>query len=188
MAGVNFYFLKYDLATHFPDGVDLNKMKGLLKDVSDFANCYTDTTDFVASYYVDPTQTVIDATDAIVAGYNQIDLLKDAKLKQIDLRTKSLIEEGYVFEDAAKVLPLSIAHQTTVTMYRGDSKNIKYPLYFLTKDDRDYIRINNRNQMEKLAAKMERQISKHRESGTVLKKAVLSATTAAELDAILDDR
>lgn len=139
----------------------------------------------------DLTEAEQDTLKAIVESHkgqfiaSSLEINKMQKNESIDLRTRGLISEGFIYD--SELLSLSTEAQTNAIAMMVASAYLTYPFKITTKDDKEYSMADAAAiagyYLSGLNAKKD-----HIDSGRDLKLLVNATTTQAELDVITDNR
>lgn len=109
-----------------------------------------------------------------------------AKLREIDQRTDELILEGFVFK--AMRFSLSLEAQTRLAWLTQNRNHLNYPILWNTIDNTSVLELQDAHMVDMFCAIAAKMCRACLDSGTELKSLVLAASTAAEIQAIEDDR
>ena len=123
--------------------------------------------------------------DAIPATHSLAEA-KFVKNKEIDMRTKELIDDGFV--SGAKTYSASILSKLKWTELYNRRDSMSYPFYVQTKDDSESIDMVNAAGIVTIYNDMSDTLIGHVKSGAALKKDVIDATDIAGVDAVTDAR
>jgi len=130
----------------------------------------------------------ISMSDETGDAYDEISFRKTEKIAEIDARTDTLISQGFTF--GGMVFSLSLEGQLRVEgmdRLRFDPA-CSYPISWNTKDDLEHTELADAAQLHAFFMTAVGTLRYRVDSGTALKNAVRSATTLAEIDAVIDTR
>lgn len=143
--------------------------------------------------FVNTLSTVDEATlDASVAAHRAANpglaAAKSNCFVQIDTRTDSLIDQGFVY--LGETLSLSAdARQTIISMdLQRDDVSIIYPIVWNSLDNLTSVSVVDSASVHALALSAMSTVRAHVDSGTALKDLVRAATTVAMVKAVNDSR
>jgi hypothetical protein len=133
----------------------------------------------------------VTALDSVVSSHKAITSIqryKNKKIAAIDERTGELIRMGFSY--GGKIFSLSDNAQRKMigTHEVKDHPALVYPVEWNTKDDLDSVLLSNAAELDAFYLTGLGTMRAHIDSGTTLKRDVRSATTLAEVQAVVDAR
>lgn len=117
-----------------------------------------------------------------------LQVLKNAKIKAIDARTDQLIAAGFTFASKQFSLTLSSQSKMIGTHQVKDNPSLTYPIRWNTIDDEDYLDIIDAATLDGFYLTGLGTIRAHLDSGTSLKDQVRAAATVDDVLAVVDTR
>lgn len=118
--------------------------------------------------------------------------LKGEKFRGVDKKTHALIVTGFEYPSSSGVyFSLSIHAQDSLSGLKALSDDVgysNYPITFNSIDDFGIITVSNAAEAKDFYGTGYKKVRSYLDSGTVLKDSIRSATTVAELDAVVDNR
>jgi hypothetical protein len=113
---------------------------------------------------------------------------KRLRVAEIDARTTALIAGGFSFGGVTFSLSLESQHNIHGVYTARSHTALTYPLRWMSKDDSSYLDLVDADAVEGLFLTALGTVRARKDSGTVLKQGIGTATTRAELDAVVDER
>lgn len=144
--------------------------------------------DLVANVVEEMSQSEKDVVDNTPAELAKI---KAEKCTSIDLKSQQLLGQGFTYQD--KIFSLSVTGQMNQAGLRlgidvGETDDPDFPMTYTNIDNTDYIQINNKLEAQDMfSAAYDRTMTVLR-GGADLKRDVVNAATAADVNAITDNR
>lgn len=135
----------------------------------------------------DYTQAEKAIIDAAIANYDSLKIAKREKCLEIDLRTQSLIAQGFSY--GGKILSLSDNAQRYYLGLAIGAQMLTYPITVNALNDLDgTVTLNSANEALACYTVAMGTVAAHLGSGTALKSQVRAATSLVDLGAITDSR
>lgn len=119
----------------------------------------------------------------------KVDSIREEKIKEVDLKTRSLIDQGVIYDNL--VFSLSQVAQLRYSGLVAGASLLQpsdFPIKVNTKNDKNVKHLNSTTEIQNFAKEVISTIKTHIDSGTAIKDALRSATTLAELESIQDSR
>ena len=129
---------------------------------------------------------VVNGNFAVMSDIRRLPARKSARKLGVDIRTQTLIAEG--FTHASKIFSLSLAAQINWTNAGLNPTALIYPYRVSTKDDLDFHDFADATEMQIAYGVALTIKANHLTAGADLKKDINDATTQAALDAVVDTR
>lgn len=113
---------------------------------------------------------------------------KQIRYNEIDCRSSELISQGFTYQ--SKVFSLSVSAQTNILALDNtrDDPALTYPIKYNTIDDVDSYDVIDSTDLHNMYLTALATKKGVLDSGTTLKTSVRTATTQAEVDAVIDNR
>lgn len=143
--------------------------------------------------FSDEDGSTLDGVINSLRGPSILDQFKMKKYAEIDAKTKDIIEQGFEFPpDSGLIFSLSLEQQATIngayTARELLTSMSAYPLHWMTKDDSASVDLQDETDVTNFFLSGLAAIRTAKDSGSALKEQILTATSFAEVDAVIDDR
>lgn len=128
----------------------------------------------------------VEMTDA-----EKLPKLKVERFKEIDQRTRELIDQGFEFPPGSGlVFSLSKESQSNIhgAYTARNLANFEYPVHWLTNEDDGFVDLQGPTDVENFFLTALGTLRAHKDSGSDLKDQIRAAATKMDLDAVVDDR
>lgn len=116
--------------------------------------------------------------------YENLDELKNIRYEEIDIKTATLILQGFEYDSTQ--FSLSKMAQLNWQVLKNNTSSFTWPMDISTKNNYKYSLLENNVGSFWNAAK--NKVKQHLDSGRALKVQIYDASTQEEVDAIVDNR